>query len=48
VFKTMTRSQNLKRVIADTNRVHTSLKPWVIQQYHDTWGLRLQGIKKRH
>jgi hypothetical protein len=27
VFKTMTRSQNLKRVIADTNRVHTSLKP---------------------
>ena len=27
VFKTMTRSQNLKRVIADTNRVHTNLKP---------------------
>jgi len=27
VFKTMTRSQNLKRVIVDTNRVHTLLKP---------------------
>jgi hypothetical protein len=27
VFKTMTRSQNLKRVTADTNRVHTNLKP---------------------
>jgi hypothetical protein len=27
VFKTMTRSQNLKRVIVDTNRVHTILKP---------------------
>jgi hypothetical protein len=27
VFKTMTRSQNLKRVTADTNRVHTDLKP---------------------
>jgi hypothetical protein len=27
VFKTMTRSQNLKGVTADTNRVHTDLKP---------------------
>jgi hypothetical protein len=27
VFKTMTRSQNLKRVTADTSRVHTDLKP---------------------
>jgi hypothetical protein len=27
VFKTMTRSQNLNRVTADTNRVHTDLKP---------------------
>jgi len=27
VYKTMTRSQNLKRVTADTNRVHTQLKP---------------------
>lgn len=27
VFNSMTRSQNLKRVTADTNRVHTILKP---------------------
>ncbi|KAE9372536.1 hypothetical protein N431DRAFT_375776 [Stipitochalara longipes BDJ] len=28
VFKSMTRSQNLKRITADTNRVHTNLKPY--------------------